>query len=158
MLNHRWHSPTCGTGEEGPSCIIDIDQETEMRGGPVDPILSEITSRMTREEKLALVAELKAAIADEMASDALAGADGRAGACPRCGCGRSVRKGRGRSGEQRWLCRGAAGPGRRRRSGCCRGRSCRRRRGWRSPSAWPTGRACARARGAAARRCARRGS
>lgn len=51
----------------------------------MDPILSEITSRMTREEKLALVAELKAAIADEMASDALAGADGRAGACPRCG-------------------------------------------------------------------------
>lgn len=72
----------------------------------MDPILSEITSRMTREEKLALVAELKAAIADETASDALAGADGRAGACPRCGCGRSVRKGRGRSGEQRWLCRG----------------------------------------------------
>lgn len=72
----------------------------------MDPILSEITSKMTREEKLALVAELKAAIADEMASDALAGADGRAGACPRCGCGRSVRKGRGRSGEQRRLCRG----------------------------------------------------
>ena len=79
----------------------------------MDPILSEITSRMTREEKLALVAELKAAIADEMASDALAGADGRAGACPRCGCGRSVRKGRGRSGEQR----------RRRRPGAARRRA-----------------------------------
>lgn len=79
----------------------------------MDPILSEITSRMTREEKLALVAELKAAIADEMASDALAGADGRAGACPRCGCGRSVRKGRGRSGDRR----------RRRRPGAARRRA-----------------------------------
>ena len=46
-----------------------------------------------------LVADLKAAILS-----ALAG--GEPDACPRCGCARVVRRGRGAGGSQRWLCRG----------------------------------------------------
>ena len=43
-----------------------------------------------------LVADLKAAILS-----ALAG--GEPDACPRCGCARVVRRGRGAGGSQRWL-------------------------------------------------------
>ena len=46
-----------------------------------------------------LVADLKAAILS-----ALAG--GEPDACPRCGCARVVRRGRGAGGSQRWLRRG----------------------------------------------------
>lgn len=70
----------------------------------MDPILSQYISGMKREEKERLVAELKAAIAEELASGP-ADAPGR---CPRCGCPEFVKKGRGRDGSQRWLCRGCA--------------------------------------------------
>ena len=68
-------------------------------------IVSQIASQLTLEEKRALVEELKASIAEELAASA--GAPGPS-ACPHCGCPSFVRKGRGRDGGQRWLCRGCA--------------------------------------------------
>lgn len=48
---------------------------------------------------------------EEAARDAMAREPGAQGApahaaCPRCGCPSFVRKGRGRDGSRRWLCRG----------------------------------------------------
>lgn len=71
----------------------------------MESIVSQFASQLTLEEKRALVAELKASIAEELASRAAPGEPER---CPRCGCPRFVRKGRGRDGSQRWLCRGCA--------------------------------------------------
>lgn len=64
-------------------------------------ILAQLIPQLTHDEKIELLGDLKAAIAEEIAGRADAG-----GACPRCGCPGPVRKGRGRRGEQRWLCRG----------------------------------------------------
>ena len=69
----------------------------------MDPIVSEMAAKLTTAEKKELVAELKAAIAAEMAPE-----PGEPGRCPLCGCPEFVRKGRGRDGGQRWLCRGCA--------------------------------------------------
>lgn len=65
-------------------------------------IIRQFVPQMTHEEKLDLMEALKAAIAREIA----AGGAPEAGACPRCGRGAAVRKGRDRKGRQRWLCRG----------------------------------------------------
>ena len=67
-------------------------------------IVSQLASQLTLEEKRELVRELRAAIAGELA----ARAEADPAACPRCGCPAFVRKGRGRDGGQRWLCRGCA--------------------------------------------------
>lgn len=69
-------------------------------------IVSQFAMQLTLEEKRELVAEPKGAIAEELASRAC----GPAGPsrCPRCGSPSFVRKGRGRDGGQRWLCRGCA--------------------------------------------------
>lgn len=64
-------------------------------------ILSQFVPQLTRDEKIELIAELRAAIADEIAGSVPGG-----GECPRCGCASAVRKGRDRDGGQRWLCRG----------------------------------------------------
>lgn len=68
-------------------------------------IVSQFAEQLTLEEKRGLVAELKAAIAEELSSQAGPGEPER---CPHCGCPTFVRKGRGRDGGQRWLCRGCA--------------------------------------------------
>ena len=69
-------------------------------------IVSQFAMQLTLAEKRELVAELKGAIAEELASRAC----GPAGPsrCPRCGSPSFVRKGRDRDGGQRWLCRGCA--------------------------------------------------
>lgn len=67
----------------------------------MDEIIARIIPRLTRDEKVELVNALRSAIAEE-----IAGSTGDPGACPRCGCGGFTRKGRGRDGGQRWLCRG----------------------------------------------------
>ena len=64
-------------------------------------IIAHEVETMGLDEKRRLVDELRAAIAED-----LAGGSGEPGECPRCGCASFVRKGRGRRGEQRWLCRG----------------------------------------------------
>lgn len=66
-------------------------------------IVSQFVLQLTREEKLELLGELRAAIAEELASF-----PGEPEKCPFCGCPRFVKKGRGRDGRQRWLCRGCA--------------------------------------------------
>ena len=58
--------------------------------------IREIAAGMTVEEKKALVAELRAAIAEDLAPG-----PGDPLACPRCGCERRVRKGRAADGSQR---------------------------------------------------------
>ena len=69
-------------------------------------IVSQFAQQLTLEEKRRLVSELRAAIADELAARGRGAED--PARCPRCGRPSFVRKGRGRSGEQRWLCRGCA--------------------------------------------------
>lgn len=63
--------------------------------------VTRFVKRLSREEKLELLAELKAAIAEELAP-----APGDPARCPLCGCPAFVRKGRARDGSQRWECRG----------------------------------------------------
>lgn len=65
-------------------------------------ILQQMVSKMSVAEKEELVAELKSAIADELA----AGAAGEPARCPRCGSPKFTRKGRDADGAQRWLCAG----------------------------------------------------
>lgn len=67
----------------------------------LDNILHEMESLSLR-DKRSLIEATKAAVAREL------GAQGSPApaACPRCGSARFVRKGRGRDGSQRWLCRG----------------------------------------------------
>ena len=65
-------------------------------------ILQQMVDGMSVAEKEELVSELKAAIADELAT----GAAGEPEKCPRCGCPRFTRKGRSAGGAQRWLCAG----------------------------------------------------
>lgn len=48
-----------------------------------------------------LISDLKAAVIE-----ALSRGEGEPAGCPRCGSARVVRRGRGRGGAQRWLCRG----------------------------------------------------
>ena len=66
-----------------------------------DKIL-QFVDQMTHEEKLELQMALERAIAEEMVPEAA----GEADSCPRCGSPEFVKKGHGRRGEQRWLCRG----------------------------------------------------
>lgn len=68
-------------------------------------ILQQLLPQLTRIEKIEMLESLKEAIAEELASE---GAPGAPSACPRCGCPRFSRKGRDRSGAQRWLCAGCA--------------------------------------------------
>jgi len=65
-------------------------------------ILQQLVDKMSVAEKEELLADLKAAIAEDLA----AGAAGDPEACPRCGCPRFTRKGRDADGSQRWLCAG----------------------------------------------------
>lgn len=62
----------------------------------------QFVEQMTHEEKLDLQMALERAIAEEMVPAPVCEAD----ACPRCGCPKLVKKGRGRKGEQRWLYHG----------------------------------------------------
>lgn len=64
-------------------------------------IIRQTVEGMTRGEKEALIAELKAMVFAELEGPAEV-----PGACPRCGHSHVVRKGRGKDGSQRWLCRG----------------------------------------------------
>lgn len=73
--------------------------------GPWTPIVEQRVSKMSHAEKVRLLGELKAAIAEELVHEA---ADGRPERCPRCGSPAFVRKGRGRDSSQRWLCRGCS--------------------------------------------------
>ena len=65
-------------------------------------MILQFVDQMTHEEKLELQMALERAIAEEMVPEAAGAAD----SCPRCGCTEFVKKGHGRRGEQRWLCRG----------------------------------------------------
>lgn len=69
-------------------------------------IVAQFVPQMTHEEKVEMLAVLRRAIAAEFAAGSAPGAPG---SCPRCGSPRFVRKGRGRGGSQRWLCRGREG-------------------------------------------------
>lgn len=57
---------------------------------------------LTLAEKMALEEAARDAVARELGAQGAPAPE----ACPRCGCPRFVRKGRGRDGSQRWLCRG----------------------------------------------------
>ena len=65
-------------------------------------MIARLVTQMTHEEKLELQTALERAIAEEMAQTPSADVE----SCPRCGCPEFIKKGRGRKGEQRWLCRG----------------------------------------------------
>ena len=65
-------------------------------------MILQFVDQMTHDEKLELQMALERAIAEEM----VPAPDGDIAACPRCGCPDLVKKGHGRKGEQRWLCRG----------------------------------------------------
>ena len=65
-------------------------------------MILQFVDQMTHEEKLELQVALERATAEEM----VPAPDGDIAACPRCGCPEFVKKGHGRRGEQRWLCRG----------------------------------------------------
>jgi len=64
-------------------------------------ILTQFIGGLSKDEKMALLAELKRAIAEEMAP-----APDDPEKCPRCGCAALTRKGRGPQGGRRWLCGG----------------------------------------------------
>jgi len=64
-------------------------------------ILTQLIGGLSKDEKRALLAALKKAIAEETAP-----APGDPERCPRCGCPAFTRKGKGPKGGQRWLCRG----------------------------------------------------
>ena len=57
---------------------------------------------LTLAEKMALEEAARDAVARELGAQGAPAPE----ACPRCGCPEFVRKGRGRDGSQRWLCRG----------------------------------------------------
>ena len=57
---------------------------------------------LTLEEKRAVEEAARAAVARELGAQGA----GAPESCPRCGCPSFVRKGHGRDGSQRWLCRG----------------------------------------------------
>lgn len=65
-------------------------------------ILSQFIGQLTRDEKIELLEDLKSAIAEELAD----GGRRDPRECPRCGCPQFTKKGVGRDGGQRWLCRG----------------------------------------------------
>lgn len=69
----------------------------------VKNILDQV-GRLSRKEKLELLEAVGAALAEELASRGR----GRPAACPHCGCGSFVKRGRDADGSQRWLCRGCA--------------------------------------------------
>lgn len=68
-------------------------------------IAKQLIPQMTLAEKEGFPVAVKSAIAAELAGAATPYPD----ACPRCGCPHVARKGRGRHGEQRRLCKGCAG-------------------------------------------------
>lgn len=68
-------------------------------GSILSDSLMKRVSELSVEGKRALAAELRRMVAEELAPE-------HDGACPRCGCAAVVRKGHGRDGSQRWLCRG----------------------------------------------------
>ena len=57
---------------------------------------------LTIEEKRAVEEAARAAVARELGARGASAPE----SCPRCGCPSFVRKGRGRDGSQRWLCKG----------------------------------------------------
>lgn len=65
-------------------------------------ILQHMVDEMSVSEKEELLADLKAAIAEDLS----AGAAGEPERCPRCECPKFTKKGRGADGSQRWLCAG----------------------------------------------------
>ena len=67
----------------------------------MNDIILQAVEGMGREEKEALIEELKALVFAE-----LDGPRGNPGECPRCGHAHVVRKGRNRDGSQRWRCEG----------------------------------------------------
>lgn len=67
----------------------------------IDTILHEM-QELTLGDKRRLIEATKAAVARELGF----GAGDAPAACPRCGSADFVRKGHGRDGSQRWLCRG----------------------------------------------------
>ena len=66
-------------------------------------IASQFMLQLSHEEKLELLADLKAAIADEVSC-----VPRKLDSCPRCGCPDFVKKGRDADGSQRWACKGCA--------------------------------------------------
>ena len=66
-------------------------------------IASQFMLQLSHEEKLELLADLKAAIADEVSC-----VPRKLDSCPRCGCPDFVKKGRDAAGSQRWACKGCA--------------------------------------------------
>lgn len=66
-------------------------------------ILSQFMLQLTHEEKVELLDDLKAAIADELACG-----PGDFDRCPRCGCPSFTKKGTDGDGAQRWACKGCA--------------------------------------------------
>lgn len=67
----------------------------------IDTMLHEM-QELTLGDRRRLIEATRAAVARELGS----GAGDAPAACPRCGSADFVRKGHGRDGSQRWLCRG----------------------------------------------------
>ena len=66
-------------------------------------MIRQFAEQLSHDEKLALAADLKQMIAEELAAPG-----GEPAACPHCGCPRFVRRGRDAKGAQRYLCKGCA--------------------------------------------------
>ena len=66
-------------------------------------MIRQFAGQLNHDEKVALAADLKQMIAEE-----LAGAPGEPGACPHCGCPKITKRGRDAKGAQRYLCKGCA--------------------------------------------------
>lgn len=86
-------------GSARPSMMGVARQTRQEERALYDMILREAES-LGVEGMERLIADLKAAVLSALS------APGRPDRCPRCGCARVVRRGRGAGGSQRWLCRG----------------------------------------------------
>ena len=66
-------------------------------------MIRQFAGQLSHGEKVALAADLRQMIAEELAASG-----GEPDACPHCGCTEFVRRGRDARGGQRYLCRGCA--------------------------------------------------
>lgn len=66
-------------------------------------MIRQFAGKLSHSEKVALAADLRQMIAEELAAPG-----GEPATCPHCGCTEFVRRGRDARGAQRYLCRGCA--------------------------------------------------
>lgn len=83
---------------------MESSKTVSRKEGPVKNIASRFILQLTCEEKMELLEDLKAAIAEELAGRRT----DEPTPCPRCGCPGFSKRGRDADGAQRWLCKGCA--------------------------------------------------